>query len=352
MGRLQAALKKEGKCLVWYGVILVLYFGALVNYFQIEKNTSTSVFLSDVFLTTEQAKDILDREKSAENREELCFLYQGGFSNVTEEEYNRRAEVLVVGILGNAQLYDFRAVGFSSEDSKGCLVDTETAEKLFGTTSAAGREVKINGNTYEIRGAVPWKQPLFVYHPDEEGVLLTRMFVQKNPQTNIENQVNQILVKYGLNGKIVEDGTGRWICVLALLAVPAFLMIKLLTWALKEQRKHKKREFIFWIWEGIFFFLFLAFAIWLWNMIQLPEDWIPGKWSDFQFYQTKWNELSQKIKLYLALPKTVLQVENEIFLCKSLVESVLAFIFLCLNFYWSAGKSVLTFSGPEDMMRH
>lgn len=350
-GRIQASLKKEGKRLAWLLIILLLYFGALINYFQIEKYTSTSVFLSDVFPSIEQVQDILEREKNAEDREELCFLYQGGFANVEEKEYNRWTEVSVVGIMGNAQLYDYRALGFSPEDSKGCLVDTETAEKLFGTASAVGRDVTMNGNTYKVRGVVPWKLPLFVYHPDEEGVLFTRMFVQKKQQTNKENQVNQILIKYGFRRKIVEDENGRWICVLALLAVPAFLMVKLLIWALKEQKAHKKKEFIFWAWEGVFLVIFLLLVVWLGNTLQIPKDWIPGKWSDFQFYQDKWMEFGQQVKLYLALPKTALQVENIIFLCKSLVKSILAFIFLCLNFHQLPGKSILTFSRAEDMMR-
>lgn len=351
-GRIQASLKKEGKRLVWFLIILLLYFGALINYFHIEKSISTSVFLSNIFPSTEQVQDILEREKNGEDREELCFLYQGGFANVEEKEYNRWTEVAVIGIIGNAQLYDYRALGFSPEDSRGCLLDTETAEKLFGTASAEGRDVTMNGNTYKVRGVVPWKQPLFVYRPDEDGILFTRMFVQKNQQKNIENQVNQILVKYGLSGKIVEDETGRWICVLALLAVPVFLMAKLLIWALKEQKEHKKKEFVFGAWEVVLLVIFLLFMVWLGNMIQIPKGWIPGKWSDFQFYQNKWEEFSQQVKLYLALPKTALQMENIIFICKSLVESVLAFIFLCLNFHQFPGKSILTFSKAEDMMRH
>lgn len=337
-GRIQAALKKEGKCLVWRVAVLLLYFGGLVNYFQIEKNSSISVFLSDFFPAAEQVREILDEEEYAKSREDLCFLYQGGFVHVTEEEYNRQAEVEAVGIMGNAQLYDFRAVGFAPEDDNGCLIDRETAEKLFGTATAVGRTVAVMGTVYEVRAVIPWKQPLFLYHPDDENVRFTKLLIQKNQQTNIESQVNQILVKYGLGGKIVEDGTGRRIAFLALLAVPAALLAKLFAWALAEQRKHKKKELIFWAWEGIFLFFFLVFAFWLWNTVKLPKDWIPGKWSDFQFYQDKWKELSRQAQLSLALPKTALQAENMIFLCKSLVESVLSFIFLCLNFHRFLGK--------------
>lgn len=44
--------------------------------------------------------------------------------------------------------------------------------------------------------------------------------------------------------------------------------------------------------------------------MEIPQEWIPSRWSDFQFWSDKFRELEEKVRLFLMLPKTVGQAEN------------------------------------------
>ena len=64
------------------------------------------------------------------------------------------------------------------------------------------------------------------------------------------------------------------------------------------------------MWTGACVLIVAAAAVMLWNNIEIPRDWIPSRWSDFQFWSDKFRELEEKVRLFLMLPKTVLQAEN------------------------------------------
>lgn len=332
MGRLQAALKKEGKCLVWGVIVFSIYFAALVNYFKIEQSRNVSVYLCDNFPSVEQAQEILEKERESEEKTEMCFLYQGGFVSVEEETYKRQAEVYAAGIQGNTQLYDHRALGFSWDDENGCLLDTETAEKLFGSGLAVGREVIMGGNTYKVRGVIPWKQPLILYHPKGQEIFYTKMLVQEREKNSVQEQVNYLLAKYGLNGMIMEEGGEKTVALLLLAPFPATMFGCFILLGRKEQKRHGKKELVYWAWEGMFAVVLLGGALFVWKQIQVPSGWIPGKWSDFAFFSDKLEELTMQVRLYLLLPKTPVQAENIIYFCKCLAESILAFFLFLMKF--------------------
>lgn len=44
--------------------------------------------------------------------------------------------------------------------------------------------------------------------------------------------------------------------------------------------------------------------------LEIPQEWIPSRWSDFQFWSDKFRQLEEKVRLFLMLPKTVGQAET------------------------------------------
>ena len=41
----------------------------------------------------------------------------------------------------------------------------------------------------------------------------------------------------------------------------------------------------------------------LWKNMEIPQEWIPSRWSDFQFWSDKFRELEEKVRLFLMLQR-------------------------------------------------
>lgn len=325
-GRTQTALIKKGRGLVLVLLVFVCYFFSLKAYISIEPSYGVSVFLSDSCPDGARVTEILKMEEEKENPLGLCFYYEGGFGTVYEEEYNRQTKVLAAGISGEAFLYDWRANGFDQEDTSGCLIDGKTAQELFGTTSVIGRKITYGEDTYQIRGVLPLKNQMFLHHPKEQDAVYTKVFVEYKDGESIENIVSQFLMSYGLTGTIVEGEILEKGALLGLCFLPGLMFLTFFIYAGREQKKCGEKNAACWIWKGIRVAMLEAAALVLYWNVQIPTDWLPGRWSDFSFYPERIQQEIEKVRLYLMLSRTAVQAENLILICKSVLLSGVSFV--------------------------
>lgn len=307
------------------GVLVLIFYGASVFCcFQIQREPSVTVFLSDFFPDGNQAEDILKSMEDTDQDMGLCFFREGGMETLEEPDYGRSTAVMTGEIAGDASFYDWRLAGLLFQDREGCVLDSVSAVKLFGTEEAEGRWLRFRGKEYQVRRVLPWKQRLLLISPEDSSDSYNRVFVKRR-DPEMGKTPEQFLMGYGLSGTVVEGGFLRGTALTALLLFPAAVGWFLWKTARKEQKIYSFRQWDYWIWTGALLLLVGTVGMILWNTIRVPGDWIPSRWSDFSFWSDRFSAAAENIRWFLALPKTAIQAENIIFCIKSLFFSLGAF---------------------------
>lgn len=271
--------------------------------------TGYSVFLTSFYPDKQRVEEILNSEKKNEFPIDVCFYWDGGFQTITQKEYGRRETVMVGGLSGKSELYDWQADGFAEGDRDGCLLDKETAMKLFGSTVPGGK-VEFANKTYVVRKVIPWKQKLMLIHPENPETLYNRAFIRKTTSGNAQKDAEQFLMRNGLAGMVVSNERIKGLAFFSLFLMPAGIGLGLVFQAYSEKKKAGKNLFVYWFWTVIGMAVFLVILFVFWRNIQIPDDWIPGRWSDFNFWQEKIKRELESLKQYIMLPKTVVQAER------------------------------------------
>lgn len=325
-GKGRADFRRYGKRLFMWFLMLLCYFGALLAYGGMQEEAAVPVFLSAPCPNQHSVKEILEQEAESDPSISSCFYWDGGIETVTEPVYGRQAKVTAAGILGNAGLYDWRLNHFALEDREGCILDEESALELFGTRDAEGRRLLFRNREYEVRRVIPWTQRMFLFRPDDTACVYTRVFVKYQNRGNRQKTAEQFLMSHGLSGTVVEERILKGISLAVLFALPGAWTVSLGIW-LRQKRKQaeaeKKRR---WFWTGICAAFYAVVLCAIWRYVRIPTDWLPGRWSDFQFWPAKLQAEAENLRLYLMMAKTVIQTENTIACFRTTVFSVAAFV--------------------------
>lgn len=301
--------KGFGKSLVLVLLVLVFYGEAVLSYCRFQEEPSEAIFLSGEYLSAAQGEEILKSMEKAEEKSVACFYWDGGTVTLRDPDYGRSAQVMAGALVGEGRLYDWRLTGLGKTDREGCVIDIDTAEKLFGTKKAEGRSLIMNEKKYQVRQVLPWKQRMILTRPQNKEILCSRVFF-KNSGVLGEKTTDQLMMAYGLSGTALDMGFLRGAAGFFLLLFPAAVFLFLFKKAYREAKRYKGKEAGFWIWRGACFILAACVLGFFWNKTEIPKDWIPSVWSDFQFWQDKFKEAGENFRMFLMMPKTVLQAEN------------------------------------------
>lgn len=312
------------------------YLYGMLLYLKIPDSRAAVVFLSGSCPKQEQVKEILEAEEEKESPRRLCFFFDGGIETLSREEYARQTEALAVGVTGDAVLYDWRCQGLAREDYEGCVIDRKTALDLFGSVRAEGGTLTCRGNTYVVRRVVSWQQQMIVYRPETETEVSTQLYVLPENGESKKAAVRETLMSCGLSGTLAQEGGERIAALCCLMLLPAGLGAGLLRAALENRRAFHPGQWEYWLWSILLLLPLAVGAVLLWRTVRIPPDWIPGKWSDFDFWSEKWKELKQGFFWYLVTPKSVWQAEGLLTAGKSCAAAVVS---LLLYSFFRKGKN-------------
>lgn len=329
-GKVRAFFRRHGKRLAVWLPVLIFYCSALLSYGEMQREPATVVFLSSAYPDQHSVKEILDQEAKADSPKDVCFYWDGGIKTVREPEFERQTQINAVGILGDAALYDWRINNFSEEDKEGCVLDEKTALELFKTRNAEGRTLLLQDREYQVRRVIPWGQRILLFRPTDASCVYTRVFVKLQNSGNRQKTAEQFLMSYGLAGTVVEERLLKGTALISLCLLPGAWFMTLWLRAVRERKQCVGEKAAYWLWTGICAALCMLIFTALWKYVRIPADWLPGKWSDFQFWPEKFQEESENLRLYLMMPKTVIQTENTIACFRTTVFSLAAFVIYLL----------------------
>ncbi|MCI8767722.1 MAG: hypothetical protein HFH21_08030 [Ruminococcus sp.] len=182
-----------------------------------------------------------------------------------------------------------------AETQYGCLLSSALSGKLFGGKDTRGLMVEIQGRKLEVLDVVDSEEVFLAYEAGEQdSCAFDRAAVNcvSGEIGKTEEGYRQLCGSW----ERMESRVLVWISQGLCFLVPGILWIFLMRYCAKMSRmagrraeridKIEKR-----IWRSLLYLLLAGGILLLIKMVRIPEDMIPAKWSDFDF----WTEYGKRL---------------------------------------------------------
>jgi hypothetical protein len=309
------------------------------NYLR-EQYPSVSIRFKTEGVTEDFIKAALVNEKKrgSERLPEITAWSQLSEAKIWNRSLNRYVQVRIVLVTGDMSLTAPMTLKFGNfiyqNDFKGCVIDSYTAFKLYGTEKAVGNRLLYQGRYYYIRGVVKTTDPLLllqekdstkeysnlevVYQNREQGQALAENFLLQNnfPQNNV-----------------VIDGYFCGRMLQALLILPIWLFFVAIGFGFMKSLWKKKQDLKlhkFLLYGVIALFIIIGYGCLLYQFLgtpfYVPDKLIPTKFSDFDYWGEQYRLWKEQMKqLQFLMPN-----QKDIFLEKEIVRAPFNFIIMIL----------------------
>ena len=249
-----------------------------------------AAFLNDRAVTAKEAEQICEAGAEQEYPAVICFFKEQPDTSLFCRETGEASVVNQIRIIGNAELlmYGSNALSFRKN---GCYLDTATVRVLFGTDKVAGQTVRSGDQSWQVLGVFDslQKEMLCVA---EEKMLLDRILLLSSDYGRGRDELEQLLLRNGLGGDVVDFTVVTALVQDLLLIVPLLLLARAAKWLIKDLPG-----------TGLRLAATVVFGLaGLWYLIgnlHIPPDLIPTRWSDFSFWSTTWMQQRQNFLLIL-----------------------------------------------------
>ena len=270
---------------------LLLYLAAVRSNAHVQARTGyAAAFLNDRAVTAKEAEQICEAEAEQEYPAAICFFKEQPDTSLFCRETGEASVVNQIRIIGNAELlmYGSNALSFRKN---GCYLDTATVRVLFGTDKVAGQTVRSGDQSWQVLGVFGslQKEMLCVA---EEKMLLDRILLLSSDYGRGRDELEQLLLRNGLGGDVVDFTVVTALVQDLLLIVPLLLLARAAKWLIKDLPG-----------TGLRLAATVVFGLaGLWYLtgnLHIPPDLIPTRWSDFSFWSTTWMQQRQNFLLIL-----------------------------------------------------
>lgn len=270
---------------------LLLYLAAVRSNAHVQARAGyAAAFLNDRAVTAKEAEQICEAEAEQEYPAAICFFKEQPDTSLFCRETGEASVVNQIRIMGNAELlmYGSNALSFRKN---GCYLDTATVRVLFGTDKVAGQTVRSGDQSWQVLGVFDslQKEMLCVA---EEKMLLDRILLLSSDYGRGRDELEQLLLRNGLGGDVVDFTVVTALVQDLLLIVPLLLLARAAKWLIKDLPG-----------PGLRLAATVVFGLaGLWYLtgnLHIPPDLIPTRWSDFSFWSTTWMQQRQNFLLIL-----------------------------------------------------
>lgn len=247
-------------------------------------------------LSTEQIEEYAKKEPGLE----ITAWEMQKEQNICYPKLERQTSGTVITLYGNmARVLPFsmKHGGFTFVgDTSGCIISSGLARKLFGAENVVGNQIFYEEKEWSVRGVVEEEEPvLALYQTDKQRRMpYVELWSQNEPLTA---KLEQIEGGLGLFD-VAYTFAGSFYCsiVRLMLSIPVwvaffFLYRSFFGWLRRQDKKMEK-------WCSIVekILLIVGIAVGVRCSISFTADFVPVQWSDFEFWQQKWQEVLQNIQ--------------------------------------------------------
>lgn len=307
---------------------LVMCWGITLGYTNnIEKKNSTiNFYFENSDINTAMIKNI------EESRSDISVVgwTEKSLQSATNPDLNRNVnELKVLAIKGNSSLLFDGALLFQ-DDKEGCLIDTETSYKLFGSKYSIGKEITYGERKLIVRGIHNGtKSNIIVQLLDEDTDTLDGLTIDGTDMTL--NKIEEFKTQFGIKEMAIKSGLYHSIAKLLSMAFPIIALVLILIKVIVYFFKAKKKPVLKAIYISMAIItIFIFFKVTRLNL-SIPLDMIPNKWSDFDFWGRMWKENIEKIQYVMYMKKYGLDIYNIENLIMSGIYSILTIILFVIN---------------------
>lgn len=332
--------------------MLFFYLSAVAWGSFIWTKDSVMFYLEQPLSSQEALAAMEQNQKAAEEEggEFLNFCLWGQKENIILSNESLSAAVQVNGVFlcGKPELLFEDCSLPVPGDGQGCLIDEETAWKLFGDTQVTGKEISYEGKRYVIRGVIKSSERMAAFQvsknsfrnkgelpntgeslddgasletgaegssePEQEtdnqqGLseenLLTRLTVQKPEHFSIYDLQSVWENQYNFPVKILDLELLRGIGAFCVLLFPITVFVFFGVYLYHQYRVQKDIPQKV-LGAGLILFLLVLFLILCRGWVNIPDDYIPTRWSEFSFWTELWEGKMEGIRRLLWMPKSSL----------------------------------------------
>lgn len=255
-------------------------------------------------LTGQDGADMLEREQSQERPSAFVLWGQQEGALAENRGLNRTAICTQITLWGSSQLLLGSTAPLAEDDQAGCLLDRGTAMALFGDPAPVGSVLTLSGREMTVRGVVETDQPLVAVLARAGDGGLDRVTLRTPEGDHPRLAAEGFAARNGLSGSWSRPDGWVWLARAMSLLPVAVLLLSVIIRCISAAFSPRAGRVRFWC--GIA----LAGALWfilLWLTefrFQLPEEMIPNKWSDFDFWGRLFQEKREELVRGLSAGRT------------------------------------------------
>ncbi|SKA08513.1 hypothetical protein SAMN02745116_02363 [Pilibacter termitis] len=266
-----------------------------------EKEVTWSFYSFAPTLTSEKAKDFLEKNKQKELKD-LVIWKEIPQEQVSNKTLSRSENAEVILSIGKVALLFPEPILFQGKEKEQCVISTFLARKLFGMTEVVGEKVAYRGKEFKIGGVFASSEPLCILPATAfQEERLDTITLAKSEKLSAKTIGNKLSIALNFSGQQLPLGFLVNLAVIFLLLPMLILIVYLLRFTQKLE-KDTIRFFLL-----LLVFLLLFFHI-LSQSLSFSLDALPPKWGDFDFYEKLWEELKIALDLFVKMPKRTIEV--------------------------------------------
>lgn len=235
----------------------------------------------------------------------------------------------VLTIKGSSNLL-VKGSNLFTDDLEGCLIDSDTSYKLFGSSNCVGREIVYNDRTLIVRGILKGcKANIMIQASEDPSQVLDGLTIDGTDLTL--NKIEDFKMMFGINEMAISGNiyymVAKFIALMFPIIALALILIKVITSLFKSRNKPVLVILYILMTIASVFIFFKITNI----KISIPLDMIPNKWSDFDFWSKMGKEYKEKLEYVLYMKKYGVDIYNIENLLKSVLYSVFTIILFVIN---------------------
>lgn len=235
--------------------------------------------------------------------------------SIVNQKIGTKSKAALIEVYGDMkQVYPMEFIYGSTvnpEDFEGCLVDKTLAYQLFRTTDAVGNFIQVQNKQYCIRGVIRSEESVCMIQCYEENKAYSNLELVYQNTENGEMKTKDFMLQNMLCEKYtIIDGVFYGELLEGVCQLPAWFLVIYIMYQIIKQI-WKRRSIPLQV-------LLLCFALvgswfllsWLTDFkVHIPKQWIPTRWSDFDFWRRRYKEFHQQLKeleYILPIPKDII----------------------------------------------
>lgn len=235
----------------------------------------------------------------------------------------------VLTIKGSSNLL-VKGSNLFTDDLEGCLIDSDTSYKLFGSSNCVGREIVYNDRTLIVRGILKGcKANIMIQASEDPSQVLDGLTIDGTDLTL--NKIEDFKMMFGINEMAISGNiyymVAKFIALMFPIIALALILIKVITSLFKSRNKPVLVILYILMTIASVFIFFKITNI----KISIPLDMIPNKWSDFDFWSKMGKEYKEKFEYVLYMKKYGVDIYNIENLLKSVLYSIFTIILFVIN---------------------